>query len=267
MSAHPSDACTSVAPPLAWPAADDAAADARPVDSPEGACLPGSRPTAPADDGEGLPLSALEYVVVDVETTGGSTRTGHRVTEIAALRVAHDGSILEEFTTLVNPERPIPPFISALTNITWDMVRDAPRFHEIAAEVGRLLEGRIFVAHNAPFDWRFLSWELEHATGVAPQARVLCTVRLARKVVPEVASRSLDSLAYFFGLDNDARHRAFGDARVTAALLGRLMRRLDDRGIASWEALQALLAQRTPRRSSRRRATPTSMDPSEIPAQ
>jgi len=212
-------------------------------------------------------LRTLEYVVVDVETTGGSTRTGHRITEIAALRVAHDGRILEEFTTLVNPERPIPSFISALTNITWDMVCDAPRFHEIAWEVERMLAGRIFVAHNASFDWRFLSWEIEHATGLAPESRVLCTVRLARQVVPEVGSRSLDSLAYYFNLANEARHRAYGDARVTAALLGRLMARLEERDVASWQALEELLGRRKPRKTGRRRATPTSMDPSEIPAQ
>jgi DNA polymerase-3 subunit epsilon len=225
------------------------------------------RGQAPGTAPEDVALSSLEYVVVDVETTGGSAARGHRVTEIALLRVAHDGRVLEEFTTLVNPERPIPPFISSLTNITWDMVRDAPRFREIAHEVERMLEGRVFVAHNASFDWRFISWELERATGVPPEGRVLCTVRLARKVVPEIASRSLDSLAYFFGLQNDARHRAYGDARVTAALLGRLMGRLDDQEVASWAQLEFILGRRKPRRPRRGRATPTSMDPSEIPSQ
>ncbi len=212
-------------------------------------------------------LRTLEYVVVDVETTGGSTRRGDRVTEVAALCVAHDGRILEEFTTLVNPERPIPSFISSLTNITWDMVRDAPPFVEIAPEVARMLEGRVFVAHNAAFDWRFLSWEIERATGFPPESRVLCTVRLARKLVPEVASRSLDALCYFFGLENEARHRAYGDARATAALLGRLIARAEERDIASWDALQALVGRRKPRVSRRRKATPASMDPSEVPTQ
>ncbi len=225
-------------------------------------------PPQPPDTGpEDVALSSLEYVVVDVETTGGSAARGHRVTEVALLAVAHDGRVLEEFTTLVNPERPIPSFISSLTNISWDMVRDAPCFREIAHNVERMLEGRVFVAHNASFDWRFISWELERATGIPPEGRVLCTVRLARKVVPEIASRSLDSLAYFFGLENDARHRAYGDARVTAALLGRLMGRLDDREVASWAQLELMLGRRKPRRPRRGRATPTSMDPSEIPSQ
>ncbi len=222
-------------------------------------------PALPPD--EGPALRALEYVVVDTETTGGSALRGHRVTEVAAVRVAYDGTVLEEFTSLVNPERPIPAFISALTNISWEMVRDAPRFADIAPEVARLLEGRVFVAHNAAFDWRFLSWELQRATGFPPEARVLCTVRLARKVVPEVASRSLDALCYFFGLENQARHRAYGDARVTAELLRRLLARVEEREIVTWGALEALVGRRKPRAPRRRPAMPTGMDTSDIPAQ
>ena len=237
------------------------------------------RPSQPADalglpDGEGvarpgaawqawppaaeLPLRELEYVVVDVETTGGSVRRGHRITEIAAVRVAGDGVVLEEFGTLVNPERPIPPHITALTNITNEMVKDAPRFVEIAERVRELLAGRVFVAHNAAFDWGFLRAEFERALGVVQETRILCTLRLARRVVPEVASRSLDALADYFGVENEARHRAYGDARVTAAIFQRLLERLEEREIASWEGMQALLMQRAPRR--KRTATPTWME-------
>ena len=181
-----------------------------------------ARVAASAVESAELSLRSLEYVVVDVETTGGGIKAGHRVTELAAIRVAYDGTLLDEYTTLVNPERPIPPFVSALTNISWEMVRNAPRFAEIAGEVARILEGGVFVAHNAAFDWRFVAHELELATGVRPALPRLCTVRLARKVVPEVASRSLDALTYYFGLVNLARHRAYGDARVTADLLTRM---------------------------------------------
>ncbi|HEX9108054.1 MAG TPA: exonuclease domain-containing protein [Longimicrobiales bacterium] len=225
----------------------------------------------PPPDGEAAepetPLRALEYVVVDVETTGGTAKRGHRVTEVAALRCAADGRVLEEFSSLVNPERAIPPFISSLTNISWEMVADAPLFGEIAPEVARMLRGRVFVAHNAAFDWRFLSWELERATGLAPDERVLCTVRLARKVVPEVGSRSLDALSYFFGLHNEARHRAYGDARVTAELLGRLMARLEEREVCTWEALEQLIGRRKPRKPRKRLAMPMAMDVREIPVQ
>ncbi len=225
--------------------------------------------TPPAEGGAPpeTPLRDLEYVVVDVETTGGTTKRGHRVTEVAALRCGWDGRVLEEFSSLVNPERAIPPFISSLTNITWDMVAGAPLFQEIATEVARLLQGRVFVAHNAAFDWRFLSWELERATGTPPDGRVLCTVRQARKVVPEVGSRSLDALSYFFGLQNDARHRAYGDARVTAELLGRLMARLEEREVSTWEALEQLVGRRKARKPRKRQAMPMAMDVKEIPSQ
>lgn len=212
-------------------------------------------------------LQGLEYVIVDVETTGGSAASGHRITEIAALRVGADGAVLDEWTTLVNPERPIPPFITRLTNITWEMVRHAPRFADVAADLARFIDGRVFVAHNVSFDWHFISHELVRTTGTAPAGRVLCTMRLARKVVPEVSSRSLDALAYYFGIDNEARHRAYGDARVTARLFAHLMERLAEREIESWVALEELLGRRKPRRRRRGPATPTSMDPAEVPCQ
>jgi DNA polymerase III subunit epsilon len=208
--------------------------------------------------GDGDLLRSLEYVVVDVETTGGSAYRGDRVTEVAALVVTGTGTVLEEFQTLIDPERPIPSFITRITNITNGMVRGAPRFFDIAPEIQRLLAGRVFVAHNAPFDRGFLDAELRRATGSGPEGRTLCTVRLARKVVPEVASRSLDALSYYFALDNEARHRAMGDARVTLRLLDRLLERLEEREIARWTELEAFMAKRAVRR--RRRATPTSID-------
>lgn len=200
-------------------------------------------------------LRELEYAVVDVETTGGSYLRGHRITEIAAVRLRGDGTVVDEYRSLVNPERPIPPFISSLTSITWDMVRDAPRFVQVAGEVARVLRGAVFVAHNAPFDWRFVSAELGRA-GVPITGRTLCTVRLARMVVPEVRSRSLDSLSWFFDIPNEARHRAWGDAAATAEVLRRLLARLDTMEVARWSELERLLRQRAKRK--KRRASPHS---------
>jgi len=228
------------------------------ADEPEaaGAASANGGAVPPVDD---VPLRSLEYVVVDVETTGASVYRGHRITEIAAWCIDGTGRVIESFETLVNPERPIPPYITALTRITEDMVADAPRFREIAEEVHRLLEGRVFVAHNAAFDWGFLSRELEWATGRAPEAKVLCTVRLSRQVVPEVRHRSLDALTEYFGLENEARHRAYGDARATVELLLRLLERLEEQEIVGWAALEALLKRRAPRRR-RRSSLPRSMD-------
>jgi DNA polymerase-3 subunit epsilon len=205
------------------------------------------------------PLRSLEYVVVDVETTGGSFRGGHRVTEVAAVRLDGDGRPLAEFGTLVNPRRSIPPFISALTSITYEMVKDAPLFEDIAARLRDFVAGAVFVAHNASFDWRFLCDELAAADGRPLRGRVLCTVRLARRVVPEISHRSLDALQWFFGVENEARHRAYGDARATAKIFTRLLDRIDDREIACWQDLETLLARRSPRRRRRGPAMPTSI--------
>lgn len=210
-------------------------------------------PVARAD----VALRSLDYVVVDVETTGGPASRGHRITEVAAVRLHGDGQVVEEFSSLVNPGRPIPPPISALTRITSEMVHRAPPFALVADEVRRLLAGAVFVAHNAAFDWRFVSHELRLAAGVLPDIPLLCTVRLARRVVPEVASRSLDALSEYFGVENVARHRAYGDARATAAVFRRLLERLAEREVRSWGELEGLLKRRPPRR--KRRAMPTSM--------
>ena len=153
------------------------------------------------------------------------------MTEFAAVRLRGDGSILNEYTTLLNPDRPIPVFVQRLTRITSAMVSHAPRFHEVEAEIRDVLDGAVFVAHNAPFDWRFVCWEMLRFGLRAPRARVLCTVRLARKVVPELSSRSLDALQFLFDVDNEARHRAYGDARATARIFRHLMDRVEDRGI------------------------------------
>ncbi|MEX0892080.1 MAG: exonuclease domain-containing protein [Gemmatimonadota bacterium] len=212
------------------------------------------RPAGPEDR-----LRELEYAVVDVETTGTSATRGHRVTEVAAVRVRGDGTVLDEFTTLVNPERPIPPFITRLTCITSAMVAGAPRFAAVQGELGRVLDGAVFVAHNAGFDWRFVNAELTRAGAPQLRTRQLCTVRLARQVVPEIPRRSLDALAHFFGIANDARHRAYGDARATATVLERLLERCLEREVETWGALETLLARRAPRRPRRGRASPVSM--------
>jgi DNA polymerase-3 subunit epsilon len=205
-------------------------------------------------------LARLSYVVVDVETTGTSPWAGDRVTEIAAI-VVRDGQVAERFETLVNPERPIPPMITALTHISWDMVKDAPRFRDVCDELLRVMEGHIFVAHNAEFDWRFLSAEVQRATGRQLTGRKLCTVRLARRVLPQLRSRRLDSLADYYNVEIAARHRAAGDAVATAHILLRLLDEARERDCRSWDALQEFLGTRpTARRPRRAPAMPRSID-------
>ncbi|HEV2146206.1 MAG TPA: exonuclease domain-containing protein [Longimicrobiaceae bacterium] len=202
-------------------------------------------------------LREERFVVVDVETTGGAPGSGHRVTEIAAVCV-EGGEIRETFSTLVNPGRRIPSMIVSLTGITDRMVADAPRFGQVADRVLPLLEGRVFVAHNAPFDWRFVCAELERATGMLPVGRQLCTVKLARKLLPQLPSRSLDGLALYYGLEIESRHRALDDAVATAKVLLRFLDVLEERGVVDWDGMDVFLGRRTPRR--KRTATPRSMD-------
>jgi len=197
------------------------------------------------------PLQKLSYVVVDTETTGGRHGSGDRITEIAAV-VVRDGEIVELFETLVNPERSIPYFVSQLTNITWDMVKDKPTFDCVAPDVMRILEGNVFVAHNMMFDWRFVTSELSRSTGRKLQGRRLCTVKMARKVLPQLSRRSLDHVARYYGVEIHGRHRAGGDALATAKCLLRMLSDLGDRGCTTWGDLESLLRAPAVRRKTRR---------------
>ena len=203
------------------------------------------------EDSDHVPLSKVSYVVVDVETTGGRPYMGDRITEIAAV-VVRDGEIQEVFETLVNPQRPIPPFVTALTNITWSMVRNAPTFDRIVPDVLRVMEGKVFVAHNAGFDWRFVTAELSRTSGQRLRGKKLCTVKLARKVLPQLSRRSLDYVARYYGVEIRGRHRAGGDAIATAHCLIRMIRDLSDRGCETWSDLDLLLGARSRKKRQRR---------------
>ena len=189
------------------------------------------RPIAPRTTREvaSRSLDALSYVVVDVETTGGSPFGGDRITEFCAVTVIN-GQIADVFETLVNPQRPIPPRVTRLTRITWEMVRHAPTIRDVATRIAESLRGHLFVAHNAAFDWRFVTSELSRFAGQQVSGERLCTVKLARAVVPNIRRRSLDALSYFYGIENHARHRAGGDAVATAKVLLRLLAAARDRG-------------------------------------
>ena len=148
---------------------------------------------------------------VDLETTG-ATATTDRITEIGIIEVDADGSV-REWQHLVNPGTGIPPFIEQLTGISNEMVATAPPFAELAAETLRRLEGRLFIAHNARFDYGFLKNEFKRL-GIAFRAPVLCTVKLSRTLFPEYKRHNLDSLIERHALAADARHRALADAQL-----------------------------------------------------
>ncbi len=188
-------------------------------------------------------LSEIEFAVVDVETTGGSPARGDRVVEFACVRV-RGGRVTGEFESLVRPGLAIPRWITGLTGIDDGMVAGAPRFEGIAERVREELEGRVFVAHNAGFDWRFVSEELRRARAEVPCGERLCTVKLARRAAPGLRRRGLDSLAAYYDVPIDGRHRAAGDARATATILVRMLDEAGRRGIETWLDLQAWLSGR-----------------------
>lgn len=194
----------------------------------------------------GPSLADVPFAVVDVETTGGPATAGHRILEFAMVEV-HGGHIVDEYQTLVNPGRWVPPSITALTGITPEMVAGAPYFDHIAEEIFERLRGRAFVAHNVAFDWAFVSSELEAALGQALDVPRLCTVRMVRRLVPELRRRNLDVVARHFGVEIQGRHRAYGDALATARVLLRLLDEAAGRGIEDLEALEGLLSRRGPR--------------------
>ncbi len=164
------------------------------------------------------------YAIVDIETTGGQP-SQDAITEIAI--IVHDGTqIVDQYSTLINPERPIPFFITQLTGISDEMVREAPRFFEVAKKIVEMTENCIFVAHNARFDYSFLKKQFNDF-GYNYQRKTLCSVRLARKLIPGLPSYSLGKLCKSLNIELIDRHRALGDALATAKLFD-LMLKIED---------------------------------------
>jgi DNA polymerase-3 subunit epsilon len=212
------------------------------------------------------PLGDLRFLVVDVETTGMRAAFEDRVTEFAAVAV-EGGATVPVLHSLVNPGRSIPWRISELTGITDRMVYGAPRFSAIAPHVRAAMEDRVFVAHNAAFDWGFVTAELARAGELVPEVAQLCTVKLARKVLPFLPRRSLDHVTAHYGVAITGRHRADGDAVATAQVLRRLIADAESMGAATWGDLQALATRGTgAARRARRSALPRSFDPDSFDA-
>jgi len=170
-------------------------------------------------------LDACRWAVIDTETTGTRARRGDRIIEIA---VVIEGQVA--FHSLVNPGIPVPPFVGSLTGITGDMLREAPPFEAVVDGLLDVLRGTVFVAHNARFDWAFVSAEVERARGLLVQGPRVCTMRLARRLLPDLPRRNLDTVSYHFGITIEGRHRAVGDAVAAARVLDRLVGVAKERG-------------------------------------
>lgn len=175
-------------------------------------------------------LNETDYVVFDLETTGAKTPPC-RITEIGAYRI-NKGKITDEYQTLVNPETPIPEFITGLTNIDDEMVKDAPKFAEVADEFLAFIGDAVLVAHNAMFDMRFLNHEIakihqDHRVGNP----YLCTVQLSRKLLPDLENHRLHTVAEHYSIYIKDRHRAAGDAHATAKIFEDFLVKLEDKGV------------------------------------
>jgi DNA polymerase-3 subunit epsilon len=200
----------------------------------------------------GTPLADVTFVVVDLETTGGSPKDS-AITEIGAVKV-RGGEILGEFQTLIDPGREIPPYISVLTGITSMMVAAAPRIGSVLPAFLEFARGAVLVAHNAPFDLGFLKAACAE-NGIAwPPAASVDTAVLARRLLTrdEVPNCKLATLAPYFSTSTEPCHRALADARATVDVLHGLFERLGPLGITSLEELTGLTRQVDPDRLRKR---------------
>ena len=162
------------------------------------------------------------YAIIDIETTGQSYSNG-KITEIAIF--IHDGfRITDSFTSLINPECYIPGFITNLTGIDNEMVKNAPKFYEIARKIVEITQDKVFVAHNVSFDYKFIQEEFRRL-GYDYQRKTLCTVRMGRKFIPGHRSYSLGKLCGELDISINGRHRAAGDALATVKLFELILAR------------------------------------------
>ena len=168
------------------------------------------------------------YAIIDIETTGGKYNE-EGITEIAIYRF--DGQqIIDKFVSLVNPERPIQPFVAKLTGINNEMLRNAPKFYEVAKRIVQITEDCVIVAHNASFDYRILRTEFARL-GYDYERQSLCTVELSQKLIPDQQSYSLGKLVRGLGIPLSDRHRADGDAQATVKLFKLLLAKDSDKSI------------------------------------
>lgn len=205
-----------------------------------------------AFDELGTPLRDTTFVIVDLETTGGAPGA-QGITEIGAVKV-RGGEVLGEFATLVDPGAAVPPQIAALTGITTAMVRSAPRIERVLPAFLEFCSGSVLVAHNAAFDVRFLRAACQAHGYDWPRPAVVCTLRLARRVLRREETRSyrLSSLAALLGARTTPTHRALDDARATVDVLHALLERVGPLGVQSLEELLDFLPEVTPAQRRKR---------------
>lgn len=204
----------------------------------------------------GTPLHLVEFVVLDLETSGSAPHLGAGITEIGAIRIK-GGEVLDTFSTLVNPGHPIPPYITTLTGIDDETVRGAAPISEVISSLIDFVGGdeTVFVAQNAPFDLSFVKAAAKSSSKIWPKQRIVDTAILARKVLDreEAPNCKLGTLAKIFNAEIQPTHRALDDVKATIAVLHGLFERLAGLGIFTIEELMAY----SPKERANAKARPT----------
>jgi len=177
------------------------------------------------------------YVVLDIETTGLS-KFNHKITEIAAIKVENH-KVVNKFETLVNPQTPIPSFITSLTGITNSMVKDAPIIEEVMPKFVRLVKDAPLVAHCATFDYGFLKHNAQLHLSKELVNPKICTMKLSRRLLPELPRYKLSYMCEHFNIKNNSAHRAMGDATATHQLFNELLDIMKKRGIEKQDQILA----------------------------
>src|SRR6056297_2034115 len=182
-------------------------------------------------------MKDVKFAITDIETTGGGIK-GNKITEICVL-VVQNGEVIDEYTSLVNPGTEIPLYIETLTSINDNMVAGAPKFAEIAAKLEAITKDCVFVAHNVNFDYNIIKAEFGNLD-ISFQRKRLCTVRLAKKLIPGLFSYSLGNICTSINIPHYDRHRAKGDCEATVTLFQRCLS-LDP----AYEIFEKMLNQKT----------------------
>ena len=182
-----------------------------------------------AENEDLVAMDQTDFVVFDLETTGAKAPPC-RITEIGAFRVCR-GAVVDEFHTLINPETPIPRFITGLTGISDEMVKDAPVFRDVAERLLDFIGDSVMVAHNSRFDMAFLNYEIGRVyQDYRLKNQSLCTVQLSRRLLPDIQNHKLNTVARYFSIDLVNHHRARDDAHATARIFVNFLTDLSERG-------------------------------------
>jgi DNA polymerase-3 subunit alpha (Gram-positive type) len=188
----------------------------------------------------GKTLEALEYVILDVETTGLEP-TQHELTEIGALKIQGE-EIKEIFSTLIRPRHPIPDEITRFTGIDDEMVKHSPSAAEALPKFIDFIADSILVAHNAEFDLAFIKQNLKQISDKELSNDIICTVKLARHLLPNLENYKLHTVANHLGIPVENRHRAMGDAEATFQIWIKFMALLKEKGVRNQRDLDSLLS-------------------------